>query len=254
MIDEDKIIAYVLDELDETERQVVAVAIEKDEQLQQIAEHYQKIKQGFRAKRVNNLAEQIAAYEDALSPTSPKPDEQPKKRKKNTRRNGFTGFLILAVLGLVVAFFYGKSNYSNTALAQKYFLMPADPSVAGNQDATTFASGIEAFFNNQNYEQAASLFSSIADSSDYAIQAQYFTAHADFLNHNYEKALTEFTQLSGQKDNYPPDQQQRIEWNTMISRLAKGEEISSLPSQWSESPQGQALNRDLRSVWRKVVR
>ena len=254
MIDEDKIIAYILDELDETERQEVAAALEKDEQLRQTAEHYQKIKRSLRAKRVENLSEQIAAYETTLSASANHPpDQQSSKSKKNGRRYGLFGLFFLIGLLFSICFFYGKSHYSNTALAQKYFLLPADPSVAGNQEASIFSSAVEAFFSEKDYPKAAALFTSIPAASDYAQPARYFAAHAQFLQGDYDQALTDFTALSNQKREYPPDQQQRIEWNEMISRLATGAPVASLPESWLSTPTGQALDRDLRSVWRKFL-
>ena len=250
MIDEDKIIDYVMDELDETERDVVAAALEKDGQLQETAEKYQQIKSGFRAKRVSKLMDQINAYED--SATSASHSDQNLEQLSPNRKNRLLQLVLLAFITLSIAFFYGRTNYSDVALAKKYFLMPADPSVAGGQEVSIFLSGIEAFFNDQDYSRAVSLFTSLPESNVYSRQARYFQAHANFLSHDYEKALAEFNQLASQVENYLPEQQRRIKWNELVSSLANGKDISPLSSQWAESTEGQALERDLESIWRKI--
>jgi len=254
MIDEDKIIAFILDELDETERQEVAHAIAQDKQLQETADKYRTIKKGFRAKRVSHLAAQIAAYESSLPPISADNENSKNKESgKNKGRFGYTAILVFSILIIAMATFYGKTTYSNTTLAQKHFWMPADPAVAGQQDENNFTSAIDVFFARKDYKSAAALFAAIPGESPYAPAAQYYKAHANFLIKNYDKALIEFESLSKQKNDYSPNQQRRIEWNTMISRLAKGGNIDPIVSEWRESAQGKPLAKDLDSIWRKLL-
>lgn len=250
MIDEAKILAYLSNELDEEEQQAVAAAIEQDATLQQIVEEHRQIQQGFRAKRVAGLTERIEAYESSL----PAPEDAASRTKPaNGKPNGrwwLTGFLVVSLLVMTGIFIYGKTQYSNVKIAQRHFLMPNDPSVAGNQEATTFLAGLEAFFNDQDYQRAGELFASIPRASSYAPPSWYFLAHTDFLRGEYTAARAGFAFLSEQLGRYPSEQQRRIQWNAWISRLAAGEDIT-LPPDVANTPEGQALSKDLQSVWRR---
>ncbi len=253
MIDEDKIIAYILDELDEKARQEVANAIEHDQQLQKTVDQYQKIKAGFRAKRVKALAEKIADYESTLSPIPHDPAQTTtQKSKKNKGRLGFTSILVVTLLALATgALIYGNLTYSNTALAKKHFWMPIDPAIAGTQDENTFNTALDLFFNNKSYTQAANLFASLPGESPFAAQSQYYEAHANFLAKNYEEALSQFQALNKTEDVYSPNEKKRIAWNNMVAQLQAGQSIS-VQNTWVDTERGQALADDLSSFWRKL--
>lgn len=252
MMDEDKIIAYILDELDETAHQEVANAIEQDQQLQETVEQYQRIKAGFRAKRVKALAEKIADYESTLPPVPHDPPTTTSK-KKNGGRFGLTSILVASILALAAgALMYGNVTYSNTALAKKHFWMPIDPATAGTQDENTFNTALDLFFTNKSYDEAANLFASIPNESPFTARAQYYEAHANFLAKNYDEALSQFESLAKTKDVYSPNENRRIEWNRMVNQLQAGQPITSIQDNWLDTDRGQALAKDLSSFWRKL--
>lgn len=250
MIDEDKIIAYLLNELDEPEHEAMTARIREDDSLQQTVEAYRRMLGGFRAKRVEKLAKSIATYESTLSTPEEASDRAPGKKGRFSGRSLMIGLLILAGVALLSGFLYSSSYYSDEALARRHFLMPADPAVAGDQQATTFLEAVEVFFNAQDYERAGALLATIPANSPYFSQALYLMAHADFLRGAYPGARAGFAFLSQRSDQYSPEQQRRIAWNALISRLAVGEDIGSQLGQWADTPQGQALQADLDSFWR----
>lgn len=254
MIDEDKIIAYILDELDETARQEVADAIEQDQQLQKTVDQYQKIKAGFRAKRVKSLTEKIADYESTLPPIPHNPTTTTsKKNKKNRGKFGLPSILVAAILILAVGvLIYGNVTYSNAALAKKHFWMPIDPATAGTQDENTLNTALDLFFTDKSYSEAADLFASIPSESPFTARAQYYEAHANFLAKNYDEALSQFESLAKTEDVYSPNEKRRIEWNRMVTLLQANQPIASMQNTWLETDRGRALAEDLSSFWRKL--
>lgn len=239
MITEEQIQAYVFGELDAETAKVVADALARDEDLQSIAARYQRMYEGLRAMRIQDLEEDIAAFEATLPPPQPVP--KPKPGKSNTGR---WFFFLLITIGVIFAVVF-SSTPSDQQLAREYFQLPLDPRTAGstNSNGQTYQKALETFFDDQDYTNSQPAFAALSQDSIYGSSAQFFLPHADFLAEAYNLALTHFQALD--PADYPPGRQPYIAWNTLMTRLARGETIQIDPAEWPDNFRAEELRKAL---------
>lgn len=244
---EEQIQAYVFGELSPGEAEAVARAIREDESLQALEQHYRQIYAGLRAERISNLASEVLAFDQTLNHS--------KQTGRNDKQSGrgrwlFLGFMALMVI--ISGLFYGRSQYTDVALATTHFILPQDPRVAGStQENQLYQEALELFFNDKNYPVATENLEQLAENApDYRTSAVYLNAHALFLAGTYSVAEENFSQLINNQADYPRPQQSIIRWNAMMTRLAVGQTISPSEEEWPESFPVEKLEDDLDSWFR----
>lgn len=130
------------------------------------------------------------------------------------------GMAAALMILLVALIWYGQSNYSNNALAEKYYQSPISSlsrlptaGFAGN-----FADGISAF-TNENWPEAIDNFAKIPASSSQYQEAQFYLGHAYYNIQDYPSALSVFETLE-ESDNI---HEAAIEWMIILSKLKAGD-------------------------------
>lgn len=245
---EQQIQAYVMGELPPQEAALVAEALAQDPALAEMAREYERIKEGFRQRRVAELQQQLLDYDKTLPapPTSPAPAAAPKKG------NRFWPFGILILAILLGSFVFRQiTHYTNEAIAQRYFQAPPDPRVAGEIDSQElFMTAIEDYFA-KNYSEAHKVFIQLAAGESHSTDGRLFSPHASFRLKSYSRASVEFANAMND-DNFVQSELQLLRWNNLVNDLALNKEITSglKAETWPQSYNVQALEEDLTSFWR----
>lgn len=214
--EEEKIVAYLLGELPVEEEAAVRDAINKDPQLQTAVADYQRLLTGFRQERVQRYANEVL-------------EETPPDNSSHGNRKPWLWLILIGVI-IVSGITWSLQFSSKTSeqLAQEYFILPADPTVAGqNNSRATYQEGINAFFRERDYFTAATAFARLQGDSLLGQRALFYLGHTRFLTQDYERAETLLSTSLSQGGDFSRFEQQDLAWNILMARLAQGENIRS---------------------------
>lgn len=243
-VSEEQVWAYLAGDLDDKTAQTVVEAIQKDRDLQQIAEDYRRLLGGFQHQRIKKYAAEAAEVIDQLP-------EEPSKESTGTTsgksRNRHLWWWLALLLAIILAgWWFTKSKSPDpAALAHTYFQLPMDPSVAGGTAGNDFNEGLDAFFSRQDYASAIQLWEPIIEDSIYGTRAVYYLGHAYFLNMDYESALRALEQTSQTNPGLTRLEKQDLDWNILMTRLALGQDVRAAVQQLSSSTKRDDLLQQL---------
>lgn len=237
---EDKIQAYILGVLPEEERPAIQQLIDSDPKWQNIFKQYQELDQWLAAERAAQLKEKVLSFENSL-----------RANDRSNRSIGNRWWLWLLVFAGIIFAVFQITTHTDTAIAKRYFKDPRNLNVAGEVDALAlFTEANQHYFAEKDYAAAIVDFEALAN-SELADQAQFYLAHAYFRNKDYSLASEQFGLLKERLNNYnDPYDQQLIQWNGDISRLAaEGQTPQLIPEDWPEDFPAEDLQQDLTSMW-----
>ena len=242
-MNEEKIQDYVMGTLPAGEVTAVAAAIAKDPELAKLAEQHSIILSALRQQRAQRIAEELNTLEEQLPP----PPSSPPKGGGNLRWILSIALLLIVLAGGAA---YQSAQFTDAALAERYFELPLDPRIAGTtEDEAAYYLAIESFFAG-DYAEAQAGFSSLRESEFYATEARFYLAHAAHLNGDFTEADAAFAATIADP-NLLPENLQVAQWNEMINDLRRGEDVSESIRQFSSTAfQLEALQEDLSSWWR----
>lgn len=247
-VTEEQIWAYLAGELDEDTSKIVADALQADEGLQQIANDYRRLLAGFQEQRIKKYAaEAMEVMSEAEGRTT---KQAPAPTVDNSKRVWLwiaaAAATVLLLIGLFTFPFF--QPVSNQEVATTYFRLPADPSVAGSGTANNFYDGLDAFFAQKDYAQAITYWEPITQDSVFGLSAAYYLGHAYFLDGAYDKAQQQLETTLRTNNQLSPQEIQDLEWNILLARMAKGENIQSELEGLPSSPERDALLKQLREA------
>lgn len=219
-LEESTIMAFLLGELNPAEEQAVREAIAEDEHWQEVVRDYEKLLTGFREERVNRYAAEVTE--------TPPPPPVP------STTSGPWPWLLLLVVMAAAGYFLWPAPTSPEELAHEYFLLPNDPTVAGQNTAIdSYQDGLTAFFRERNYEEAVAAFSLIQEDTTWGTRAQFYLGHANFMVNNYAASERFLEQSLNRTDDFSRFELSDLAWNVLMARLAQGqdikEELAALP-------------------------
>jgi len=126
--------------------------------------------------------------------------------------------LVLLTAGSV---FWGNSNYSNNALGENWYMTAdtgGDKGSATSIDAS-YNAGIDAYFNQKDYQKAITEFSKINPQSESYIDAQYYLAHANYANENYLIAIKYYNTILQARELPVYINKDKVRWNRLMAML-----------------------------------
>lgn len=230
-ISEEQVWAYLNGELDEETAKDVARAIAEDAALQQIADDYEVLLKGLRQKRTNAYAaEAMEVIETVDTPQKP-----------SSRRSWWLIIAAAFLIGSIAWVVSRPAPPEPEDIAKEFFRLPADPSVAGGTASDNFNAGLDAFFSAQDYDAAIQNWSTILSDSLYGNSASYYLGHAYFLHQEYDNAFDQLQNSVTQEALFSPAELADLRWNILITRLARGEDISAEVTTLPSSPEREAL-------------
>jgi hypothetical protein len=219
---------YIAGELSPTQQERLAQRQKTDPEFARIVTEQQQLQTGFAALKTQNFREQIQGWEEEQAPVNVR-QLRPRWFRPLAIAAGF--LLLLAVGGN----WYSQSNYSNTALAGKYYKVTPTGNTLG------------------------------ADTEREAYLEKFDQAHQDLKADKHAAAASVFEQLATQA---PPASfsdedlkyyQDNIDWNLIIARLGAGSTTGDFDlrlNRITQDPdhtyykQAVALQEDLGSFWR----
>lgn len=240
-VDEAQVQAYVFGELSSEEAAEVARQIGEHPELREWADKYETIRGGLISERAGVLANTVLK----VKRPAPAPVKEPSGKKGYFWAAAASVLMLLSIWGV-----WQYQNHSPEAIANRHFLMPLNPNVAGVGDNNvTMSQGTDAFFAGQ-YERSREVFSALSDNPNYGTTARYFLPHAAFLLKDYARASQEFERVL-EDENLTEEKKQRARWNTMMADLAVRKEISdNLTVSWPEAWLG-PLREELDAPWHR---
>ncbi len=173
-----------------------------------------------------------------------------------------------SVLLLIVAgtFLYARLNFTDQALLGRYYQPATSNTIAGgNANADRFfQEGLNAFFQEQDYERAVDLFGKVPANSGLYKASQYYLAHSEFRTGNYFASSLHFSFLLEASELPAFIDRNELLWNFLLTRLAAGDSYLALRPlfrQLLNSPTASPelrekagkLEKDLNSLWREMA-
>lgn len=266
--------AYLDEELSAEERTEFESALAQDVQLQEELNTHRlereavllMLQQDFKTKIKTWRAEESQESTSTTQAEAPKEakvvdlqKKTPAKRVSLIRRLSIAASLLL-LIGFGASIWNGQ-NYSNSALADNYYML-AD--TGGDKGGTAsveadFQTGLTAFVNEKNYTRAIAAFEKIPTNSPQYIEAQYYLGHAFYLSKNYNEAAKKFEMVLS-NDSLPAFlNRNKIEWNQILALLAAGQTDATFEQKLNKiATDGQApfkqkaqeLQTEMNSIWR----
>lgn len=239
-MNEEKIQNYVSGSLPEAEAEAVAAIIAADPELTRLAEQYRVIYKGLRLQRVNELEKELTSPANG-------PTQQP---DGNSFRKWIWGIGLVAVILAAFGVYQQFSYYASTSIAERYFQLPPDPRLAGQETETAqYNQSIDDFYAG-NYLAAVAGFSGLQSSNDYGVLASFYLPHAQFLAGDLTEADINFETALGLADLSETDLE-LLHWNAMITNLAQGDDIEEqLSQEWGSGFPITQLREELNAIWR----
>ncbi len=266
--------AYLDEELSAEERTEFESALAQDVQLQEELNTHRlereavllMLQQDFKTKIKTWRAEESQESTSTTQAEAPKEakvvdlqKKTPAKRVSLIRRLSIAASLLL-LIGFGASIWNGQ-NYSNSALADNYYML-AD--TGGDKGGTAsveadFQTGLTAFVNEKNYTRAIAAFEKIPTNSPQYIEAQYYLGHAFYQSKNYNEAAKKFEMVLS-NDSLPAFlNRTKIEWNQILALLAAGQTDATFEQKLNKiATDGQApfkqkaqeLQTEMNSIWR----
>ncbi|PHI20853.1 hypothetical protein CEQ90_05675 [Lewinellaceae bacterium SD302] len=239
-MNEEKIQEYVSGSLPKAEAEAVAAIIAADPDLTRLAEQYRIIYKGLRLQRISEL-------ENELTNSANGSTHNPGKK---SFRKWIWGIGIAAVLLAAFGVFQQINYYASASIAERYFQLPPDPRLAGQEtEMAQYSRSIDDFYAG-NHLAAIAGFSGLQSSNDYGVLARFYLPHAQFLAGNLTEADRAFESALRLTDLSETDLE-LLRWNTMITDLAQGEDIDEQLAQgWGSGFPADQLREELNAVWR----
>lgn len=277
MATNDTNIAHIIDflsgRLSPEEVETIQEKIKDDEVFRKEVEHYEKLLKGMRQKKLEDSQARIASLKAKLPPIKQsdlikfvekeKQDNTVLPKEPNTEPGFLVSFLqqwwfryaMPLVVVLAVGVIFINKNYSDEALAKKYYLEPGNPTQAGGSSAELMAEAYNAYFEKEDYEEAKRIFSKIPADDPYFLTARLFIAHTQFKLGDYEEAYQIFDQMIT-NSNYPGiTDLNQLRWNRSMCQIALGQttleqELEQLPDQ-AQKPK---LRKQSNSIFRRFAK
>jgi len=245
---EQQIQAYVMGELPPEEAALVAEAIAQDSSLAALEQEYKTIKEGFRRQRVLALQQKILEYDKTLPPP-------PKPPTSGGWTKGLRFWFVTLAFAMLICggawVLWQMSEYTDEAIAHRYFQNPPDPITANAEDDwLLYLNAAEQYFSG-NFTSAYTSFTELAKGDEFTSNSKLFLPHTSFQLEAHERAAAEFLECL-KDDNFDGSDFKLLRWNQLVNDIALGKDVRSRieAENWPRSFKADGLTTELNSAWR----
>jgi len=266
-IQDNKIIDYLLNRMDESERSEFSIRIDNDPELAEEVKFFKTLGLVARKADQEKFKDAVSGVHQTLGKegfflTSEKkllPDSSKTRIRKIWRPIAIAASILL-VIG-VSGKIWVDSQFSSRALANQYFEPVTSISEVriGENQPTGQLDRAKSAFDSENFELARQEFSTIASDSPLYTESQYFLGHTYDKLANYDQAIESFRTVISAEDVRFQDQ---AEWYLVQMLLKTGrsvnevmESLDKIAEDGTHSFQkdAQELQEKLNSFWRQLA-
>lgn len=197
----------------ELKQEVKAHILEREAIKLMLQEDYKAKIQAWRseAASTNTAAPVVEAKQRIL---------QPRTRMRSLRPilSAAASLLLLLVAGS----WFANNNYSDRAMISEAYLGASDPSDKSGETVleNNLQQGLQAFFVNEDYAQAASFFENIAD----PVAKNYYLGHAYLKLEDYAKSVAAFDAVLSNSTLPSYIDRTKLEYNRLLAKFGSGDD------------------------------
>lgn len=186
----EKIEQYLENLLEPEDRQSFEVEIRGNPELRALVMNHILAKEAIGILLEDKIREKLSALD--LKPGTHVKSKEPVKIIQISQKIKWAAAVLILVTGTWIFFMVNSHTTSN--LTQKYYQTASSGQVRGINEAgaKAFQEGLTAFFKENNFSSAISLFEQVPETDSNYIPSRYYLGHSYLKVKSYESALNEF--------------------------------------------------------------
>lgn len=264
---QDEIEDYIHGRMKQPEKEALEAHIEADPELAEEVKFFQNLQQASFTLAENDFSQVVKEVDVELAKQAFFQSDNAKAGDQSTNRRllfqkprlFFAYAAAILLILAIVTTWQASRQFSNTALAKRYFQydVPAPVRLPG-EAKSALELGQDAFLD-ENWEKSVQIFSAIPADSPQYIEARFYLAQAYFHESNYLEAIKNLEIVRASAD---VRYRETADWMLLLSRLASQQQDPSYQtllrqiadnSQHDFQRQAIELQKDLNRFWRFFV-